>query len=113
MDVLLKQSSQISYDVNANVLIKDPQDVDMTFIFKLANDSSYKGSYTKYNVIDRSTGEIVIYNTAGARTISLRAPMPVGTYKLEYKLYVSFTLFISSEGLAPSNIDIVFYINKE
>lgn len=113
MELLLQHTTQISYEQSAKVLIEDPQDVDMTFVFKLAKDDSRSASYTKYNVIDRSMGEIVIFNIGKAKTVSLRQPIPVGSYKLQYNLYANFIVYAPDNSLSPYTIEISFFINKE
>lgn len=113
MNVLLDQSTQITYEQGAKILIEDPLDVDMSFSFRLSTDSSSEISYTRYNVIDPANGEIVIYNVGNARTITLKNPILVGTYKKEYKLYVNYVLIAPRENGLPFTLNVSFLTSKE
>lgn len=113
LELLLQHNTQISYNQNAKVLIEDPLDVDMTFVFKMDKDTSHQESYTKYNVIDNGNAEIIIYNVGIARTVSLKQPIQVGSYKQEYKLYVDFVVYAPNEATSPYVIEISFFTSKE
>lgn len=113
MEELVKHTAQISFEQNAIVLIEDSYDVDMTFVFKLARDETRSVSYTKYNVLDRSRGEIIIYNVGNAKTVSLKQPMLVGSYGKQYRLYVSFIVFAPENVMSSYTIEISFFINKD
>ena len=112
-NLLLQQTTKISMNQNATILIEDSVDVDMTFVFKLAVDNENAHSYTRYNVIDNANGEIIIYNIGAARTVSLKEPMPVGTYKKEFRLYVNYVLYVATNKADASTIDISFLTSKE
>lgn len=113
LNLLLQHTTQISPNQSAKVLIEDPLDVDMTFVFKMDKDPSHHESYTKYNVINNGNAEIIIYNVGTARTVSLKQPIQVGSYKQEYKLYINFVLFAPNVATNPYTIEISFFTSKE
>lgn len=113
MELLLQHTTQISFEQSAKILIEDPAEVDMTFVFKLDKDPERPFSYTKYNVINKENGEIIIYNIGKAKTVSLKKPIPVGSYKLKYQLYANYIVFAPDNATQPYTIEISFYINKE
>lgn len=113
LNVLLQQTAKISFNQNVTVLVKDPEDVDMTFVFKISNDAENDQSYTKYNVIDKANGELIVYNVGSSRNVSPKQPIRVGTYRKKYSLYVNFIIEAASVPTDMSTIEITFLTNNE
>ena len=104
--LLSEHKGLIYYDRPFSVLIKDPEECDMVYTFKLDKDPNKTVSYTKYNVIDPGHGDIIVYNIDGANNISLATPLESGTYRRKYRLFITFLITVNGKG--TYDIEVVF-----
>ena len=107
---LISHTGHIGLDSPFKVLIEDPADCDMIFTFSLAEDKSETRSYTKYEVLDKGHGNIIIYNIGHGINVSSRMPLEIGTYKNTYRLFMMF--HIIALGMEEHEIEVNFYLKE-
>ena len=111
LELLSEHTAFLGGGEKAKFLIEDPLDQDMTFTFSLDTDVARKQSYTRYIVKDPAHGDIIIYNVGDAKTVKVKEPIELGTYRLKYRLFLKYIL--SLVNTRKYQLQVKFLIQKD